>query len=801
MKQRIGKIVVAALLSVGGGVAYAHPEDVWTNGLTDPQTGSIAQEGVSVYAYCGKDGQISNIWFRAFRNLPSTGLNDVSLTLKTALGSGVYVTEANNPDISATVRDLLSGGMYDSNSSQYTVTLRNLVAGKKYLAQFWVCDARADVSYTLTFDGTVTIPYCGNEQRSGGWAVCRFTADAPEKVVNVRCSAGGSPVQLNALQLRDLDGASVAWEVRTTAGAADVADEGTPLYAYHGCGVNFAGSGSLVGVNETVETNLIGKLRLGETLFAGAVGETADWDGDISFTPSVGLKFEYFFQHGDELNYAPAYANLLSGGFWVNVHKPYRMCATLNGLTAGKRYLVQHWVGDNRAADYAKRRVTVDGTAALRYNQGVVSGAVSHVVGTFTAVGSSQPVHLLYDAVDNGTPEPLFGAIQVRELDGTYPKHGIWTQGETDAVTGSVDTRGTLLYAYSGRATTLDGLTTMAMVSGTAPMKDDVLVPFENVHFTPDAYLPSSVVVADGVRNLVGGGIYRDRTERGALTFRKLVPGRRYLIQLWSCDMRSAERDYTMLYDHAVRVGYFAGTAGSWATYVFTATDETVTIPAQGNHDYFSWQLNAVQVRQLDDADDTVVWSGGENVTAAWTRSYFVKTTVGRTTCAEALSNLRRVVVSAGTLAFTAGQPSALALEAWDTGRIEVDEGVVLSGVSVRGTGTIAGAGRVAFTAGGTIDMPSALTVDGVVWELAHGTTLAYADGANLAASRILIADPAARLTGRDAAAVVTVAGTPVGEPTFLFPAGEAGKWTVPWDASASAFVLKKRIGLAIVLR
>lgn len=801
MKQRIGKIVVAALLSVGGGVAYAHPEDVWTNGLTDPQTGSIAQEGVSVYAYCGKDGQISNIWFRAFRNLPSTGLNDVSLTLKTALGSGVYVTEANNPGISATVRDLLSGGMYDSNGSQYTVTLRNLVAGKKYLAQFWVCDARADVSYTLTFDGTVTIPYRGNEQRSGGWAVCRFTADAPEKVVNVRCSAGGSPVQLNALQLRDLDGASVAWEVRTTAGASDVADEGTPLYAYHGCGVNFAGSGSLVGVNETVETNLIGKLRLGETLFAGAVGETADWDGDISFTPSVGLKFEYFFQYGDELNYAPAYACLLGGGFWVNVHKPYRMCATLNGLTAGKRYLVQHWVGDNRAANYAKRRVTVDGTAALRYNQGVVSGAVSHVVGTFTAVGPSQPVHLLYDAVDNGTPEPLFGAIQVRELDGAYPKHGIWTTGETDAVTGSVDTRGTLLYAYSGRATTIDGLTTTAMVSGTAPMKDDVLVPFEDVHFTPDAYLPSSVVVADGVRNLVGGGIYRDYTERGALTFRKLVPGRRYLIQLWSCDMRDATRDYTMLYDHAVRVGYFAGTAGGWATYVFTATDETVTIPAQGNHDYFSWQLNAVQVRQLDDADDTVVWSGGENVTAAWTRSYLVKTTVGRTTCAEALPNLRRVVVSAGTLAFTAGQPSALVLEAWDTGRIEVDEGVVLSGVSVRGTGTIAGAGRVAFTAGGTIDMPSALTVDGVVWELAHGTTLAYADGANLAASQILIADSAARLTGRDAAVVVTVAGTPIGEPTFLFPAGEAGKWTVPWDANASAFVLKKRVGLAIVLR
>lgn len=339
------------------------------------------------------------------------------------------------------------------------------------------------------------------------------------------------------------------------------------------------------------------------------------------------------------------------------------------------------------------------------------------------------------------------------------------------------------------------------MVSGPAPMKDDVLVPFENVYLTPDAYLPSSVVVADGVRNLVGGGIYRDSTERGSLTFRKLVPGRRYLIQLWSCDMRSAERDYKMQYDHAVRVGYFTGTAGGWATYVFTATDETETIPAQGNHAWFSWQLNAVQVRQLDDADGTVVWSGGENVTAAWTRSYLVKTTVGRTTCAEALPNLRRVVVSAGTFAFTEGQPSALALEAWDTGRIEVGEGVVLSGVSVRGTGTIAGAGRVAFTAGGMIDMPSALTVDGVVWELAHGTTLAYADGANLGATRILIADPAARLTERDTAAVVTVAGTLVGEPTFLFPVGESGKWTVRWDASASAFVLKKRIGLAIVLR
>ena len=75
----------------------------------------------------------------------------------------------------------------------------------------------------------------------------------------------------------------------------------------------------------------------------------------------------------------------------------YRASATLKGLTSGRNYLVQTWVLDNRSGNYYHRRVTLDGAATMRHNQGTQGGAGSFAVGRFTAASTEQTVYFLYD--------------------------------------------------------------------------------------------------------------------------------------------------------------------------------------------------------------------------------------------------------------------------------------------------------------------------------------------------------------------------------------------------------------------
>ena len=216
-------MAIACAAAIGTVVA-----DEWTTGQTDPQTGSVDKTGALVYACCSSVGWVDGVMFRAFSEMEGRG--DVTLAPASGwdhLTDATYVASSNE-NFSDEARRLLGGGVYhvklaNQGLSSYTVTLNDLVPGRSYLAQFWVCDARdGDRSgYRLTFDGQATIGYNGNAVKSGQWARCLFTADAATKTFTVVPSVIPA-AQLNAFQLRDVSGGTVAWTTAATAGEDDV---------------------------------------------------------------------------------------------------------------------------------------------------------------------------------------------------------------------------------------------------------------------------------------------------------------------------------------------------------------------------------------------------------------------------------------------------------------------------------------------------------------------------------------------------------------------------------------------------
>ena len=796
----MAKVSFGLMSAVLFGAICANAADSWTVGQTNPQTGSVDKNGALVYACCSSAGTVDGVMFRAFSEMEGTG--DVALYPSedwNHLTGATYVSSSDET-FSDEARRLLGGGVYNvklstHGLSSYSITLNNLVAGRRYMAQFWVCDARdGKSSYRLTFDGAATAYYQGNDARSGQWAKCLFTADATSKTITVVPNALGA-AQLNALQLRDISGATVTWTTAATSGENDVSNDGTLLYAYHGL------------------KPAQGDIMVNGVRFAAGTGGAAAWDENVSFSPAVGTEYDVFFDDSGNLGYSASYRDLVRGGFWVDTSSLYRASATLKGLTSGRNYLVQTWVLDNRSGNYYHRRVTLDGAATMRHNQGTQGGAGSFAVGRFTAASTEQTVYFLYDKTGSFI-QPLFGPIQVRELDGTYPEHPAWTSGTTAADTGSVDSRGTLLYAYGGKSGTYCGLPMTAFVRDTSPRQGENLsyacgdATIDSGYYTTgSAYMPASATtdgngntISSEVRNLIGGGIYNDKiTSEGGveLTLKNLKPGRRHLVQFWVCDARRTNTSWSMKFD-GTSVSYGdSSLVGGWATRVFTATGETTVVRVVR---IGPWQINALQVRVLDDVDEEVAWNGGDTVSGTWEKSYFLKATEGRTTLAGSFPYLCHIVASKGTAAIDADLANVQRLESYEPGTLEICSGRTVVSSSLAGDGTLTGAGRISPVEGATLPVTGSLTLDGATFDLGRTSKMSVYANATLTGTRIAIDNPAARLaSGNDL--LVIAGGTPNGVPTLVLPAGEEEKYVCSWSAVRGGFVLKKRNGTLVVFK
>lgn len=195
--------------------------------------------------------------------------------------------------------------------------------------------------------------------------------------------------------------ANFIWGSATTiTGDADVATNGTALYAYTGGAAN-----TVNGVAFSAQTS----------------GTT--W-GNVAFT-SFGSENATAFGSGAGAPWntlSGAYSNILSGGVYGGTAAG---TVTLNGLTAGHDYSVQIWVNDTRSGAVAARYATIGGTSptvTLNYNStGLAGGVGQYAVGILVNSGTSASFTLTPGSTSPGLQ---LNAISVRDLGSTTR---VWT--------------------------------------------------------------------------------------------------------------------------------------------------------------------------------------------------------------------------------------------------------------------------------------------------------------------------------------------------------------------------------------
>lgn len=508
-------------------------------------------------------------------------------------------------------RTLLQWAWY--SGSDRTLTLKGLTAGKRYLVQIWMCDARN----TLNTAKKLTLGSATGDCYSNGFGcnfIGTFTADGETQ--DIFCDWSSEP-NFTAFQVRCLDEAHITWTSFYTSGESDVRTDGSLAYAYKG--------------GETMEA--------GGTIFFGRGSDAAyfgpESSPDITFSPALGTLYGGSFCESSEsvpngaYSYSAPYLNLIGKGYYMLWTQRYsRRNVTLRNLKPGLRYLVQMWVCDNRSGTYDKRTVVVGNGVVLSHSDGVTYGHGSTAVGTFTATSTEQTFSCYHRSKDEQmlNEQEMIGPIQVRCLDADYEG---WIVGDTKS-DGSVDTRGWPLYAYCGMRTEVAG-TVFRTFTRESGDQGGIAIKTNGVLFaqwaTGDNYFPfiadAKVGVSPAVTNLLGGGLYNSISVNQTVELQGLVPGRRYLVQAWFMDTRNYRHgtfaglpfsfrivtgDVVTENNASATYRYDKAPLGQYVTGIFRATGDTFSIPYE-----LHWgQLNAIQVRVLDSFIPDIVWECSE---------------------------------------------------------------------------------------------------------------------------------------------------------------------------------------------
>ncbi|MBO7687527.1 MAG: glycoside hydrolase family 127 protein, partial [Kiritimatiellae bacterium] len=265
----------------------------------------------------------------------------------------------------------------------------------------------------------------------------------------------------------------------------------------------------------------------------------------------------------------------------------------------------------------------------------------------FTGAGGAVTVNVGITPEGRLNPKSTAWLRAVREPAGT-----IRWKCKATAADGSLDVRGKCVYAYAGHAARVRGTEFAEMKPGRAVGAN--LAASEDVHVTRDAFVPSSEEngLQPGVGDLLRGGAYLDaRPARWCpVTLKGLVPGRKYLAQVWLADMRPCGFVRSTFVDGAVHLWHRAASApfGMTAIAEFTAdaAERIVNIVPPGP----SFQLNAIQVRALDDAQAIPA-----PPRAAWTKGTFGLNANPGATAAAILQDLERSGAGWMTVSIDAG--------------------------------------------------------------------------------------------------------------------------------------------------
>ncbi len=600
-----GWIALSLLLATGalGAVQWEPAADI--TGDRDVRT-----NGVVRYAYSWKMGNKDSIIVNGVPFVPQgrsgRGGVDVLAPVLNVWDAGRKWSgdEEASEDFSDDYRAILSGVIFNGYGQTATVTLRNLIPGRRYLVQVWCCSVFPEFA-----DQTNVV--------DGGHAVRTHvgTADDPalgQYITGVfTCSASGEesftlgapkwPI-LNALQVRDLDGeAEIRWEEpQDIVSDSDVRTEGRLVFAYHHNGQSVEVNGVPFTGVPTAQPIPDNQEGLADVVSVGFTGITDSAYG------SNGLS-------GD-------YAKLVVGGAYLDNGEGGLV---IRNLIPGRSYLLQLWVHDSREALGNYRAEEVDGQVILRYRTGTGNG--QYLVGRFQATAPTRAIPLKIVPIEGRNGSLQWNAIQLRELN----PGGIAWRVEAVAGDESVSTEGRSVFAltYANEAVTVNGVTFQPAL-GDLSIADEArsvtLEGFEAVNRWAD-YFPTweSAGASAELHALLAYGIYSQNAREVRLTLNRLVPGGRYQIQLFATDTRPiASRG--MIVDGLARTYLSYGLArpiANTAIGSFTASGPEQTIPLApvaptgANSDILSTQFQAIQLRRLDPfTADEITWTVTETL-------------------------------------------------------------------------------------------------------------------------------------------------------------------------------------------
>ena len=417
--------------------------------------------------------------------------------------------------------------------------------------------------------------------------------------------------------------ATIAWEEAQNIGAdTDVSTEGELLYAYN---------------ENNADAEINGVMFKG--LSSSGQLYVSSQEPDVQLATLEQLRVNTFLGNFVVTStFSDAYRNLLAGAAWHRGGNA-TATATLLGLQPGEEYLVQIWINDNRST-VSSYNMVLDGTCTVgAHPDGASYG--QYAIGRFRADSVQQAISI-YSAT-----QPMINAIQVRKLPSIA-----WGEPQTIGDGSEVVNVDTTLYAYHVNGSQDDLNVNGATFKNLSISGDDVLVARQDG--TTTSVEKSSSGASMIARSEYPAGtpgeyknlVYSILFVRGYgaswldVTLTKLVPGRKYLVQMWYVDAR---------YEDAVCAVYQKvdgvrsldaydganGYRGQTVTGVFVAGSTNKTIRIRGyNRDGSSKNnpaFNALQVRDITDmeveslvaenttvglADETSVRNDGQTVYA-----------------------------------------------------------------------------------------------------------------------------------------------------------------------------------------
>ena len=385
-----------------GGIAWEEAQNI-------TGTGDVRTEGTLLYAYAKGTATLNGVAFAdgftdGFSTSTGTATNFIPSNAETpkdievSVGTPGVVLHTTQALSVPTGCDILKNFIYDVKETTATVTLRNLVAGRRYLVQFWANDTRTSGNCKTRFevvDGVNVVKYCNGSY--GQHITGTFTAADDTQSFTLTPQRGSSTsgsAQINAIQVRDLG--AIDWEpAQNITGTGDVNTAGTLLYAYAlGTatlnGVAFAdGFTTVSGTGTTcIPNNADSPKDIEFSLASGDVGNTTQ---PISVPSGCDILKSFIY-----------------GSYDVGA------TVTLRNLTPGNRYLVQFWVHDPRTSGNIKSRLEiVDSGYAVKYCNGSYG---QHITGLFTAAADSVFFTLTPQKGSAAYGAVQINAIQVRDL-------------------------------------------------------------------------------------------------------------------------------------------------------------------------------------------------------------------------------------------------------------------------------------------------------------------------------------------------------------------------------------------------